>query len=103
MLPLAVATPPTARYLDDMHTERMAPLLLGPALLAMLLATGCQRAVSDTAFNTACDGHELDNTAARAPDFCLVDLNTNSPRNGETITPRDYLEQVSGWYFIHST
>ena len=39
----------------------------------------------------------------RAPDFALVDLDPGSPRFGETISPRDYLEQVSGWYFIHST
>jgi hypothetical protein len=87
-----------------MRTAPLAPLLLAPALLgSLLLATGCQESVADTAFNAACDGHELDDTEDRAPDFCLVDLNTHSARTGEPITPRDYLEQVSGWYFIHST
>lgn len=37
------------------------------------------------------------------PDFQLTDENDNSDRFGETISPRDYLEQVSGWYFIHTT
>ena len=38
-----------------------------------------------------------------APDFALVDQNPNSPRFGEVVSPRDYLEQVSGWYFTHAT
>jgi hypothetical protein len=37
------------------------------------------------------------------PDFALNDLNRASPRFGEAISPRDYLERVSGWYFIHAT
>ena len=38
-----------------------------------------------------------------SPDFCLVDINPRSPRSGDSISPRDYLGEVSGWYFIHST
>ena len=38
-----------------------------------------------------------------APDFLLTDLNTNSPRYQEAVSPRDYLKRVSGWYFGHST
>jgi hypothetical protein len=37
------------------------------------------------------------------PDFSLPDLNPTSSRYGEAVSPRDYLEQVSGWYFIHAT
>lgn len=37
------------------------------------------------------------------PDFALVDLNPNSTRVGELVSPRDYLEQVSGWYFTHAS
>jgi len=37
------------------------------------------------------------------PDFALVDLNPNSTRAGELVSPRDYLEQVSGWYFTHAS
>lgn len=37
------------------------------------------------------------------PDFTLPDLNPNSLRYEQPISPRDYLQQVSGWYFIHST
>lgn len=35
-------------------------------------------------------------------DFLLADLNPGSARYGELISPRDYLEEVSGWYFIHA-
>jgi hypothetical protein len=37
------------------------------------------------------------------PDFDLADLNPSSSRYGEVVSPRDYLQQVSGWYFTHST
>ncbi len=36
-------------------------------------------------------------------DFSLEDLNPGSVRAGEAVSPRDYLERVSGWYFIHAT
>lgn len=36
-------------------------------------------------------------------DFALPDLNPGSPRYTEVVSPRDYLGQVSGWYFIHAT
>ena len=37
------------------------------------------------------------------PDFTLSDVNPLSSSEGEGISPRDYLQQVSGWYFGHST
>ena len=51
------------------------------------------------------DTADTDDTATTAPvpDFALVDLNLDSARYGEVVSPRDYLERVSGWYFIHST
>lgn len=36
-------------------------------------------------------------------DFALTDLNPGSDRYGDTLSPRDYLTRVSGYYFIHST
>jgi hypothetical protein len=37
------------------------------------------------------------------PDFSLVDENPNSASFDQEISPRDHLEKVSGWYFIHAT
>jgi len=37
------------------------------------------------------------------PDFQLVDENPNSSTYTQSVSPRDYLQQVSGWYFIHAT
>jgi hypothetical protein len=34
-----------------------------------------------------------------APDFHLLDVNANSSRNNRMVSPRDYLLQVSGYYF----
>jgi hypothetical protein len=38
-----------------------------------------------------------------APDFFLPDVNTTSPTYGRGVSPRNYLEQVSGSYFGYST
>ncbi len=47
----------------------------------------------------------LETRAMLAPvaDFQLPDVNANSASGGEMVSPRDYMEQVSGWYFAHST
>ena len=37
------------------------------------------------------------------PNFSLPDVNDESPRFGQNISPRDYQGQVTGWYFAHST
>jgi hypothetical protein len=37
------------------------------------------------------------------PDFALVDLNPTSPTFGSTMSPRDELRKVSGWYFTHAS
>lgn len=37
------------------------------------------------------------------PDFSLPDVNTASPHFNQGISPRDYLEQVTGWYFGHAS
>ncbi len=36
------------------------------------------------------------------PDFALEDVNSTSPTHRLFVSPRDYLEQVSGWYFGHA-
>ena len=37
------------------------------------------------------------------PDFILQDINPTSSTFSNDISPRDYLNEVSGWYFIRST
>ena len=48
-------------------------------------------------------GNNGGNSTEAMPDFALVDVNPTSARSGQTISPRDYLDQVSAWYFGHST
>ena len=36
---------------------------------------------------------------AQAPDFRLADVSVSSPRRGSVVSPRDYILQVSGFYF----
>ena len=37
------------------------------------------------------------------PDFSVTDVNPNSVRYREAVSPRDYLGQISAWYFGHAT
>ncbi len=37
------------------------------------------------------------------PDFHLVDVNATSPTYNQSVSPRDFLGQVSAWYFGHAT
>lgn len=37
------------------------------------------------------------------PDFSLIDVNPASPTSNQPVSPRDYLQRVSGWYFGHAT
>ena len=39
----------------------------------------------------------------QVPDFSLIDLNTTSLTFNQAVSPRDYLQKVSGWYFGHAT
>jgi hypothetical protein len=36
-------------------------------------------------------------------DFTLADVNTSSASYTQPVSPRDYLQQVSAWYFGHAT
>lgn len=38
-------------------------------------------------------------SAQTVPDFRLPDVNPRSPRYGAEVSPRDYMLQVSGYYF----
>lgn len=68
--------------------------ITGALILAAALMLGCPG--ENTGDNNG------DSTGA-LPDFALVDVNPTSARSGQTISPRDYLDQVSAWYFGHST
>ena len=68
-----------------------------PALLVVALAfvTGCGEDSPASVTGPA--------LGAVVPDFAVSDVNPNSPRNGEAVSPRDYSGQVSAWYFGHAT
>jgi hypothetical protein len=39
----------------------------------------------------------------QAPDFHLLDVSSESPRRQTVVSPRDYIMQVSGYYFTQAT
>jgi hypothetical protein len=41
--------------------------------------------------------------AVAMPDFTLTDVNSNSATANQGVSPREYLQQVSGWYFGTAT
>jgi hypothetical protein len=55
------------------------------------------------AVDTADTGTSMEPGLNAVPDFSLADINPNSITMGQDISPRDYLQQISGWYFIKST
>ena len=68
----------------------------GITLLALLLAFGGCNSDSPTKPVVA-------PPAAVVPDFTIEDVNPNSPTYGDTLSPREYLGQISCWYFGHAT
>ena len=71
-------------------------------------ASGRDTAVDDDSGDTGTSDTATADTGIEpepelVPDFTLEDLNPTSVRYAEMVSPRDYLEQVSGWYFIHAT
>jgi len=59
-----------------------------------VLTVGC---AADKAGSGGWDG------SGQPPDFALEDVNPTSESFGSTVSPRDLLESVSGWYFAHAT
>jgi len=39
------------------------------------------------------------NGAEAVPDFSLIDVNSTSSTYNQLVSPRDYLQQTSAWYF----
>ena len=37
------------------------------------------------------------------PDFALVDVNSTSDTYNQSVSPRDYSQQISAWYFGHAS
>jgi len=37
------------------------------------------------------------------PDFSLLDVNENSTTFNQNVSPRQFAEKISAWYFGHST
>lgn len=62
-------------------------------ILVGLLTVGCK---DD---NPAVPGVTLD----PLPNFSLLDVNPTSATAAQPVSPRDYLQQVSAWYFGHAT
>lgn len=40
---------------------------------------------------------------AQMPDFTLVDVNPNTATSGQAVSPRQYQQKISAWYFGHAT
>jgi hypothetical protein len=57
---------------------------------------------TDVVGNTRTQGVVVD-VGGLAPDFSLTDANSTSPTYTQGVSPRDYVQQVSGWYFTYAT
>jgi hypothetical protein len=70
-------------------------ILLIVLVLTSLLVAGCKDDPVTIAPPTA--------AADALPDFSDLDVNPTSATSGSLVSPRDYLGQVSAWYFGHAT
>ena len=57
--------------------------------------------INNDGIDQDCDG--TDGMNSMVSDFILMDVNPYSATYGQYYSPRDYLQAVSGWYFIHAT
>lgn len=62
-----------------------------PALALVFLAAACG------------DDDPAGPGSQAVPDFQRVDVNPFSATYGDPVSPRDYLQVVSAWYFGHAT
>lgn len=70
---------------------RRGPARFLPALALALLAAACG------------DDDPAGPGSQAMPDFLRVDVNAFSATYGDPVSPRDYLQVVSAWYFGHAT
>jgi hypothetical protein len=71
--------------------RRISAVRLAPLLALALLTAACG---------------DDDPTGPASPalaEFVLVDVNPNSATGGQPVSPRDYLQKASAWYFGHAT
>ena len=50
-----------------------------------------------------CEALEARLPLTAVPNFALPDVNPNSETYNQTVSPRDFMGSVSGWYFGHAT
>ena len=74
---------------------RRVQFVSGPLLVAAVLLMGCPH-------GTVSNGNDHPSADAM-PDFSLPDNNPNSSRFNQGVSPRDYLGDISVWYFGHAT
>ena len=67
--------------------------------LCIIAAAGC----GDDDPVTPGPGPEPELAPEPAPEFALVDVNATSATFDQAVSPRDYLQKVSAWYFGHAT
>ncbi len=63
----------------------------------------CSAYATDGAANSDVATATLGAGFDQVPDFSLTDVNTASATYNQAVSPRDYLQKVSGWYFGHAT
>ena len=98
------------RVLGDSRTLRIPPeLRVGTTVNCTVTATDTYDATASDSASfvvtaAAEDDDDVTEASEEAPEeFTLLDVNTSSPTYGTAVNPRDYLGQVSAYYFGHAT
>lgn len=74
-----------------------------PIILALFVAAACFWGCGDDDSGPTGPGETVLPDSVAMPDFSLKDVNATSPTYNQQVSPRDYLQQVSAWYFGQAT
>jgi len=92
----------TDRIASHLAPRRPSPepgRVVGRALRWVALASfAALVSLAPTPASAAAQASAFASTEAK-PDFQLRDVNPNSPRKNQTVSPRDYRLQISAYYF----
>ena len=80
-----------------------APLIISMMSAAPTLCRLIVTANASLALALMSAGSATADPGEQVPDFSLIDVNETSSTYSQGVSPRDYLSQVSAWYFGHAT
>lgn len=95
---------PTLDLMHKMEPSRYSRPIVPSHFYASLMLTRMLNPMTQRPLSVeALESRHLLAVTGQVADFALLDVNPTSSTYNQTISPRDYLGEVSAWYFGHAT